>query len=214
MENKLQYRLIKKFGPSIFHVRIPEDILKRLNNYVDETIKDEQKIKGLDVGKNLVGDVTQEFILEHEFIKKSGWYVFLSTCVNQWIKLETNKEIKKFEIKNSWVVRQFQNEYNPTHWHGGHISGAGFLKVPSNMGKHSQKDKNLAYRGGNLQLIHGSRMFLCHSTIDLVPSVGDFYFFPNYLMHTVFPFKDTNEERRSISFNAVIDDEIYNVYGR
>ena len=214
MENKLQYRLIKKFGPSIFHVRIPEDILKRLNNYVDETIKDEQKIKGLDVGKNLVGDVTQEFMLEHEFIKKSGWYAFLSFCVNQWIKLETNKEIKKFEIKNSWVVRQFQNEYNPTHWHGGHISGAGFLKVPSNMGKHSQKDKNLAYRGGNLQLIHGSRMFLCHSTIDLVPSVGDFYFFPNYLMHTVFPFKDTNEERRSISFNAVIDDEIYNVYGR
>jgi len=214
MENKLQYRLIKKFGPSIFHVRIPEDILKKLNNYVDETIKDEQKIKGLDAGKNLVGDVTQEFMLEHEFIKKSGWHVFLSTCVNQWIKLETNKEIKKFEIKNSWVVRQFQNEYNPTHWHGGHISGAGFLKVPSNMGKHSQKDKNLAYRGGNLQLIHGSRMFLCHSTIDLVPSVGDFYFFPNYLMHTVFPFKDTNEERRSISFNAVIDDELYNVYGR
>ena len=214
MENKLQYRLIKKFGPSIFHVKIPEDILKKLNNYVDETIKDEQKIKGLDAGKNLVGDVTQEFMLEHGFIKKSGWYAFLSFCVNQWIKLETNKEIKKFEIKNSWVVRQFQNEYNPTHWHGGHISGAGFLKVPSNMGKHSQKDKNLAYRGGNLQLIHGSRMFLCHSTLDLVPSVGDFYFFPNYLMHTVFPFKDTNEERRSISFNAVIDDEIYNVYGR
>ena len=214
MENKLQYRLIKKFGPSIFHVKIPEDILKKINNYVDETIKDEQKIKGLDAGKNLVGDVTQEFMLEHGFIKKSGWYAFLSFCVNQWIKLETNKEIKKFEIKNSWVVRQFQNEYNPTHWHGGHISGAGFLKVPSNMGKHSQKDKNLAYRGGNLQLIHGSRMFLCHSTIDLVPSVGDFYFFPNYLMHTVFPFKDTNEERRSISFNAVIDDEIYNVYGR
>ena len=33
-------------------------------------------------------------------------------------------------------------------------------------------------------------------------------------MHTVFPFKDTNEERRSISFNALVDDEIYNVYGR
>jgi len=124
MENKLQYRLIKKFGPSIFHVRIPEDILTKLNNYADQTIKDEKKIKGLDVGKNL------------------------------------------------------------------------------------------AYRGGNLQLIHGSRMFLCHSTLDLVPSVGDFYFFPNYLMHTVFPFKDTNEERRSISFNALVDDEIYNVYGR
>ena len=214
MENKIQYRLIKKFGPSIFHVKIPEDIVKKLNDYIDETIKNKKKSKNLDVGKNLVGDVTQEFVLEKDFIKKSGWHNFLGFCVKQWIKLEINKEVKKFEIKNSWIVRQFQNEYNPTHWHGGHISGAGFLKVPSNMGKHFQKEKNLSYRGGNLQLIHGSRMFLCHSTLDLIPSVGDFYFFPNYLMHTVFPFKDTTEERRSISFNALIDEEIYNVYGR
>ena len=214
MEKKIQYRLIKKFGPSIFHVKIPEDIIANLNNYVEEIVKDEKKSKNLDVGKNLVGDVTQEFVLEYEFIKNSGWHNFLAFCVKQWIKLETNKEVTKFEVKNSWIVRQFKNEYNPTHWHGGHISGAGFLKVPANMGKHLQKGKELAYRGGNLQLIHGSRMFLCHSTLDLVPSVGDFYFFPNYLMHTVFPFKDTNEERRSISFNAVIDDEIYNVYGR
>ena len=127
--------------------------------------------------------------------------------------MKQKKKIKKFEIINSWIVRQFKNEYNPTHWHGGHLSGAGFLKVPSNLGQHSQNKKNIDYRGGNLQLIHGSRMFLCHSTLDLIPKVGDFYFFPNYLMHTVFPFKDTDEERRCISFNCKIDDELYNVYG-
>ena len=55
-------------------------------------------------------------------------------------------------------------------------------------------------------------MFLCESTIDIKPEVGDFYFFPNYLMHTVYPFTDSNEERRSISFNAFIDKEIYDVY--
>jgi hypothetical protein len=32
-------------------------------------------------------------------------------------------------------------------------------------------------------------------------------------MHTVYPFSNSKEERRSISFNAKIDDEIYNVYG-
>ena len=214
MENKIQYRLIKKFGPSIFHVKIPEDIITKLNNYVEETVKDEKKSKDLDVGKNLVGDVTQEFVLEHEFIKSSGWHNFLAFCVKQWIKLETNKEVKKFEIKNSWIVRQFQNEYNPTHWHGGHLSGAGYLKVPKSLGSHSSEDKqSKKYRGGNLQLIHGTRMFLSHSTLDIEPKVGEFYFFPNYLMHTVFPFKNSNEERRSISFNAEIDDEIYNVYG-
>ena len=67
MENKIQYRLIKKFGPSIFHVRIPEEIITKLNNYVDKVVQDKQKSKELDVGKNLVGDVTQELVLEHDF---------------------------------------------------------------------------------------------------------------------------------------------------
>ena len=55
-------------------------------------------------------------------------------------------------------------------------------------------------------------MFLGPSTLSIIPKVGEFYFFPNYLMHTVYPFVNTKEERRSISFNAFIDDDIYNVY--
>ena len=55
-------------------------------------------------------------------------------------------------------------------------------------------------------------MFLNHSTLNIKPVVGDFYFFPNYLMHTVYPFSGTDEERRSISFNARIDDDIFNVF--
>ena len=214
MSEKLDIRIIKNFGPSVLKVTIPKNIVDLINQYIDGLVNDKEKTKILNAGENLVGDVTQEFSLEDEFIKKSGWYVFLASCVNKWIEFETKEKVKKFEILNSWVVRQFSNEYNPTHWHSGHISGAGFLKVPSSFGKHTQNKKGIRYKGGNLQLIHGSRMFLCKSTLNIVPAVGDFYFFPNYLMHTVFPFKDTNEERRSISFNAIIDEDIYNVYGK
>ena len=213
MSEQLQNRIIKTFGPSVLHVKIPKNIIDTLNLYVDGIVSDKEKTKNLNAGEYLVGDVAQEITLEHEFIKKSGWYIFLASCVNKWIEFETKKKVKKFEILNSWVVRQFSNEYNPTHWHSGHISGAGFLKVPSTLGKHTQNKKEVKYKGGNLQLIHGARMFLCPSTLNITPTVGDFYFFPNYLMHTVFPFKDTNEERRSISFNANIDEDIYNVYG-
>ena len=139
---------------------------------------------------------------------------FLANCSKIYTELNEGKKITKFNLLKTWVVRQFKNEYNPTHWHGGHISGAGFLKVPKILGDSVQKKKEINYRGGNLQLIHGSRMFTCPSTYNIIPEVGDFYLFPNYLMHTVFPFKGTDEERRSISFNATIDDEIYNVYGR
>ena len=210
-EGKLD--IISPFGPAIASTNIPKTLIDKINNFIDEVIKDKNKSKKFDWGKYLAGQVTQEIKLPKEIID-GELLNFLSESTKAFVESLTDKKVTKFKLISCWVVRQFQNEYNPTHWHGGHISGAGFLKVPTNMGKHSQKGKELAYRGGNLQLIHGSRMFLCHSTLDLVPSVGDFYFFPNYLMHTVFPFKDTNEERRSISFNAVIDDEIYNVYGR
>ena len=42
MENKIQYRLIKKFGPSIFHVKIPDEIINNLNSYVDKIIKNKE----------------------------------------------------------------------------------------------------------------------------------------------------------------------------
>ena len=35
--------------------------------------------------------------------------------------------------------------------------------------------------------------------------------FPNYLMHTAYPFR-SGEERRSFSFNAEIDQKIANVF--
>tara|TARA_Y100001936_G_C15878769_1_gene561660 strand:- start:198 stop:836 length:639 start_codon:yes stop_codon:yes gene_type:complete len=211
---EIKYKNLRVLGPAVLRVKIPDKIIKKLNEYIDNTIKNKSKAEKLNYGEKLVGDVTQEFLLEIEFVKSSGWLDFLGNCSKIYTQLNEGKKITKFNLLDTWIVRQFKNEYNPTHWHGGHISGAGFLKVPKILGDSVQKKKDINYRGGNLQLIHGSRMFTCPSTYNIVPEVGDFYVFPNYLMHTVFPFKGTDEERRSISFNATIDDEIYNVYGR
>ena len=211
---EIKYKNLRVLGPAVLRVKIPDKIIEKLNEYIDNTIKNKSKAEKLNYGEKLVGDVTQEFLLEIEFVKSSGWLDFLGNCSKIYTELNEGKKITKFNLLDTWIVRQFKNEYNPTHWHGGHISGAGFLKVPKILGDSVQKKKDINYRGGNLQLIHGSRMFTCPSTYNIIPEVGDFYLFPNYLMHTVFPFKGTDEERRSISFNATIDDEIYNVYGR
>ena len=210
----MEIKLIKPFGPSILKSEIPDDVLQKLNNYIDKIVEDEQKSINLNLGNNLAGDVTQEFKLEQNFMTESGWLNFLAKCVQEWIKAAINKEIKKFNLIDSWVVRQFKDEYNPVHWHGGHISGAGFLKIPSTFGKHFQKKENVEYLGGTLNLIHGSRQFLSNSKFKVIPKVGDVYFFPHYLMHTVYPFKGSDEERRSISFNALIDENIFKVHGQ
>ena len=203
MEN---LEILQPFGPSIAKVSIPEEMIELMNAYIDEIIKDKKKSELLDGGYKLAGNVSQEFRLEGEFMKKIKWIDFLALSVQNWLLKKTGKKLKKFDLIASWIVRQFKNEYNPVHFHGGHISGVGYLKVPQNMGDTFQKDKK--NRNGNLVLIHGSSQFLSKSILTIKPKVGDFYFFPNYIMHAVYPFTDTNEERRSVSFNANLDQDI------
>ena len=212
MDQNNELKVIKPFGPSIARIKMPNDLINNLNKYIEDTILDKKKSEELDNGNTLAGHVTQEFKLEENFLTSSGFLKFLASSVSSWIKISENKEIKEFKMIKSWVVRQFQNEYNPVHWHGGHISGVGYLKVPSSLGNNPQKNKKYN-NNGKIELIHGSKQFLSGSSLSITPEVGYFYFFPHYLMHTVYPFNETNEERRSVPFNALIDEKLFNVYG-
>tara|TARA_Y100000590_G_scaffold142634_1_gene163711 strand:- start:308 stop:931 length:624 start_codon:yes stop_codon:yes gene_type:complete len=201
MEN---FEIIKPFGPSIVKIKMPNEMINEMNKYVDTIIQDKEKSQKLNYGKQLIGKVQQEFLMEIDFMKKIKWAEFLGSNVHRWVSAETENKIEKFELIRSWIVRQFQNDYNPVHYHSGHISGVGYLKVPETLGENIQNDKT-TNENGKLQLIHGSVSLLSHATHLIKPEVGDFYLFPNYLMHTVYPFSGTDEERRSVSFNAKLD---------
>ena len=94
MKDQLESRVLKNFGPSVLKVKIPQKIVDTINQYIDKIILDNKKAQTLNAGNNLVGDVTHEFNLEQEFIKESGWGVFLASCVNKWIEFETKKKLK------------------------------------------------------------------------------------------------------------------------
>ena len=55
----------------------------------------------------------------------------------------------------------------------------------------------------HLDFINGQKNFLSKSIYNLNPKLGDLIIFPNYLMHTAYPF-NVDGERRSFSFNAKI----------
>ena len=202
----MEPEIFKPFGPSIVKISIPEDIISSMNSYVEEIIKDKEKLKENDEGHKLAGNVYQEFLLDTDFMKNIKWANFLGLVCEKWVWREKAVKLKKFQIIKSWIVRQFKNEYNPIHYHSGNISGVGYLKVPSKMGETKQKNKTIN-NNGKLILIDGSKKMFCSPTYTITPKVGDFYLFPSYLMHTVYPFSDTEEERRSVSFNAIIDEQ-------
>ena len=199
-------KILSPFGPKITIIKIPKNIINKINKEVDHILKDKKKLKKSDYSTQLVGQVKQEIRLNSQFIKKN-LIDFIGNNVKKYIKKCTKKNVKKISLRNLWVVRQFKNEYNPIHFHSGHISGVGYLKIPKNITKSRKRLKT----NGTIDFIHGSKSFLNNSLFNHNPKVGDMILFPNYLMHTAYPFKREGE-RRSFSFNLDIDKKTFNVF--
>ena len=199
-------KILAPFGPKIARLKFPQIVIKKINLEVDRIIKQKKLIKKYDYSKNLVGQVKQEIQLPSIFIKKNI-YKYISSSIKEYIKASTGKLTKKIKIINFWVVRQYQHEYNPVHYHDGHVSGVGYLKLPGLL----NKDKKKLKTNGSIDFINGSKMFLSNSIFNHNPKAGDIILFPNYLMHTAYPFS-VEGERRSFSFNVEIDSNIANVF--
>ena len=199
-------KILNPFGPKIAIIKIPKNIVYNINQEVDKILGDKKRLKKSDYSKKLVGQVTQEIQLNSKFIKKNI-LKFIDVNVKKYIRKCIKKDTKKIILKNLWVVRQFKNEYNPIHFHSGNISGVGYLKIPKNITKSKKRLKT----NGTIDFIHGSKSFLSNSLFNHNPKVGDMILFPNYLMHTAYPFK-RDGERRSFSFNIDIDKKTFDIF--
>ena len=133
-------KILSPFGPKIAKLKFSPNIIKTINKEVDLIIKKKTLMKKLNYSKKLVGQVKQEFQLPKTFVKKNLEKT-ITKEVKKYIKHCLGKTIKKVSIKNFWVVRQFNNEYNPIHFHDGHISGVGYLKIPKNITKGTKRLK-------------------------------------------------------------------------
>ena len=201
-------KVISPFGPKIAKLKFSSKLINKINNEVDKILSKKNLLKKLDYSKKLVGQVKQEFQLPRSFITKNLEKVIFNE-VKKYVFQTLGKKVNKISIKNFWIVRQFNNEYNPIHYHDGHISGVGYLKIPKFISKNNKKSKI----DGTIDFVNGNKMFLSDSIYNHQPKVGDVILFPHYLMHTAYPFKSTGE-RRSFSFNLEIDSKIANVFSR
>ena len=199
-------KVVSPFGPKIGIIKIPKEIINQINKEFEKIVKNKNLSKKSDYSKKLVGQVKQEIELSKSFINK---YLkkFINENINKFLKKALNKKSNKINIKNLWVVKQLKNDYNPIHFHNGDLSGVGYLKIPKNLTRGNKKLKT----NGTIDFIHGSKSFLSNSIYNHIPKVGDLILFPNYLMHTAYPFKKDGE-RRSFSFNLEVDKKVSNIF--
>ena len=189
---------IKPFGPSIGKARISKKFLDILNKEFDE----KSKSKKIDYSSKLASQIKKELKISDKFTKKYLDYELKKNII-KFLSREKIKKIKEIKILNLWVVRQFKGEYNHIHYHEGDLSGVGYLKLPKGMTSNKMVKNKKVKTNGTIDFINGQRGFLSKSIYNVVPKIRELIIFPNYLMHTAYPF-NIEGERRSFSFNAKI----------
>ena len=191
-------KTFRAFGPTIGKSKLSKKIIKILNAHVDKS----RLSKKDDYSSKLASQIKNESRIPKAIVNKN-----LSKELIKNIKIYLDKSdvraIKEIKIINLWVVRQFKNEYNPIHYHDGQLSGVGYLQIPKNMNQNKFVKNKKTRTNGTIDFINGQKNFLSKSIYNLNPKLGDLLIFPNYLMHTAYPF-NVDGERRSFSFNAKI----------
>ncbi|NQW07838.1 MAG: hypothetical protein HQ480_04990 [Candidatus Pelagibacter sp.] len=191
-------KTFRAFGPTLGKTKLSKKIISILNTYIEKS----QLSKKNDYSSKLVSQIKNEIKIPKTIINKDLSKELIKN-IKRYLDKSGVKKIKVIKIINLWVVRQFKNEYNPVHYHEGQLSGVGYLKIPKNMNQNKLVKNKKIKTNGTIDFINGQKNFLSKSIYNLNPKLGDLLIFPNYLMHTAYPF-NVDGERRSFSFNAKI----------
>jgi hypothetical protein len=195
------------FGPMMAYYKMPADLVAYLNAAMSNDLADHSK--------SLVGKVHQELAFNKTIIDNVAGalgnlfieYHIRAQRRGHFGTYDHTTKNYEFQIGAGWFVRQFANEYNPLHIHTGcTLSCVGYLGLPDGIEEEWARDYRDHHPShGHLQFAHGTDTHYSVSNFMVKPKVGDFYIFPSYMFHSVYPFKSEGE-RRSFSMNVSINE--------
>jgi hypothetical protein len=219
MSNDHDLRLVAPFSPTIIKARMPEGVVQRLNARADAIVARQDEVAARDWSMHLAGAVSTEIRVTDVIGETPGLTDFLYDvartysyrCENALMHFsgyERTEELVdrtlRIEIKEGWINDMVAGDYNPAHFHQGCLfSSVGFLRVPDGYEQEFQADKARQNTAGCLQFIDSRSAVGVKNLFTVKPVVGDFYLWPSWMLHCVYPFKSPGV-RRSIAVNLAL----------
>ena len=198
-DEDISYDIYQPFGPSILKVKMPQSYVNLFNAEADTILHDEKLSKEYDWSHNLAGNVKKEIAIDHNKIK--GFPEFLVTMSDQYLTKVLPEWTTDAKVSfRVWVVSQYAGDFNPVHIHDANLSGVAFLKIPIGFDEEYNKEDHHP-TAGCLEFLGSIPNHFARHSYTVKPEVGDFYLFPSWLAHQVYPFR-CEGERRSMAFNV------------
>ena len=189
-------------GEIVVKFEMPQKFIDDINNVFDE-----KEITTVDWSTQLAGKIKKEKLVNH--LLDDNMRGTFQMCFQEYMRRcgTTLVQTHQLALDNAWINDMYATEYNPCHFHASKNSLVGlssvlFLKTPDSYGKEIVNPNNPS--NGHLEFIGGAQHALSMSQIRTSPKVGDFFIFPYTLVHGVYPFYDTDQVRRTLSYNCDI----------
>ena len=193
------------FGPMMGYFRMPDAFVDQMNAAMARELAD--------YSAHLVGKVRQELSFDQALIDLAA-AALGQTFIEYHVRASHRGAFGAYDhrsrnyelnIMGGWFVRQYAGDYNPLHIHtGAALSCVGYLKLPDGIEAEWAEDYRDHHPShGHLQFAHGTDAHYSVSNFMIKPRVGDFWIFPSYMFHCVYPFR-SDGERRSFSMNVSI----------
>ena len=173
-------------------------------------------VKEFNINEEMLDEVATPLIVRALSDISCKFYV--STILNEWsykkdVVTPLHAEIIERHLKDMALTVNIQDvwgnisiagDFNPPHTHSGHVSGVAYFKLPDDIEKEWLLEDHDP-SAGMINFWDGRSQSLSLSSFKVKPVVGHLYCFPNWLNHSVWPFR-SDGQRWSISYNC----EVYN----
>tara|TARA_R110000803_G_scaffold122731_1_gene190722 strand:- start:44 stop:643 length:600 start_codon:yes stop_codon:yes gene_type:complete len=180
------------WGPFLYKTTLPDETIQKILSFC-------KKKKSLNYRKNLAGHIKEEYRLNVKEI-----FPILAPYLNSYVQAlyeQRGKIINKnIKMAGIWVNYMKQGEFNPPHTHHDDLSCALYLQIPNDMNKNKIGHIANSTPPGSINFTYGEDLKNNFFEHNFFPEKGDFFIFPAWLKHYVFPFR-SNEERISVSAN-------------
>jgi len=189
-------------GEIVVKLEMPKEFIDDINNVFDE-----KEATTVDWSTQLAGKIKKEKLVNHLLTDQmKGTF---QMCFQEYMQRcgSVLSKTHQLVLDNAWINDMYATEYNPCHFHASKNSLVGlssvlFLKVPDTYGEEYTNNHEPA--NGHLEFIGGNQHSLSMSQMRISPKVGDFFIFPYTLVHAVYPFRQTEQMRRTLSYNCDI----------
>lgn len=198
----IEYTIQNLFNPGILTAKIPNELLLEIQTLI---VNDSSKL--IPVNSGLIGSIQKEY----ETPSIPNLKTVVESMYIEWKKVFKIND-NPYKLGRVWTNYMSKGEFNPNHCHPEALAAfVLWVKIPYSINEeidyqlqrsfaHSHPPKNSAFEF-TYSMLDGtitSMPFYVDKTME-----GTIAMFPGTLMHCVYPFYTSNEERISIAGNII-----------